>query len=199
MSINVASAQQLNLSRGDATVLVEAYAPNIVRVSLSLRREDALAGPGYGISAKVAPQGWATEATQTGDVMRSPRMVVTVAPQGGKHAPTGTQADIAKFFNGSTPGVGITIKTPDGTSLLEMNGWQMSVPNHKDGNADILVDRRPTDAPFFQVGATFVSPKDEHYYGLGQNQKGISTAADMWCAALTTTTHPQAKAYVFLL
>ncbi len=95
LSINVASAQQLNLSRGDATVLVEAYAPNIVRVSLSLRREDALAGPGYGISAKAAPQGWVTEATQTGDVMRSSRMVVTVAPQGGKHAPTGTQADIA--------------------------------------------------------------------------------------------------------
>ena len=26
--------------------------------------------------------------------------------------------------------------------------------------------------PFFQVGATFASPKDEHYYGLGQNQEG---------------------------
>ena len=26
---------------------------------------------------------------------------------------------------------------------------------------------------FFQVGATFVSPDDEHYYGLGQNQEGF--------------------------
>src|SRR5271170_3185645 len=124
LSTNSAVAQQLNLSRGGATVLVEAYAPNIVRVSLSLRREDALAGPGFGISAKAAAQGWVAENTQAGDVMRSSRMVVTVAPEGGKHVPTGTQADIAKFFNGSTPGVGITIKTPDGTSLLEMNGWQ---------------------------------------------------------------------------
>lgn len=167
-----AGAQQLSLSRGDATVLVEAYAPNIVRVSLSLRRDDALAGPGYGISAKVAGGGWVAEQGASGDVLRSSRMVVTVSPEGKKYVPTGTQADIAKFFNGSTPGVGISIKTPDDKSLLKMDGWQMSVPNHKDGNADILYDRRPTDAPFFQVGATFASPKDEHYYGLGQNQEG---------------------------
>jgi alpha-D-xyloside xylohydrolase len=171
-NLNAVEAQQLSLSRGGATVLVEPYAPNIVRVSLSLQREDALAGPGFGISAKAAVQGWVVENTASGDVMRSARMVVTVAPDGIKHEPTGTQADIAKFFNGSTPGVGISIATPDGTSLLKMNGWQMSVPNHKDGNADILYDRRPTDPPFFQVGATFVSPKDEHYYGLGQNQEG---------------------------
>ena len=55
---------------------------------------------------------------------------------------------------------------------MKMQGWQMSVPNHKDMNADILYDRRPWDAPFFQVGATFASPQDEHYYGLGQNQEG---------------------------
>ena len=166
------SAQQLSLSRGEATVLVEAYAPNIVRVSLGLRRDDALAAPGYGISAAPVPTGWVAETGSSGDVLRSSRMVVTVSPEGGKRAPTGTQADIAKFFNGSTPGVGLSIKTADGVSLLEMRGWQMSVPNHKDGNADILYDRRPTDPPFFQVGATFSSPPDEHYYGLGQNQEG---------------------------
>ncbi len=27
--------------------------------------------------------------------------------------------------------------------------------------------------PFYQVGATFASPDDEHYYGLGQNQEGF--------------------------
>jgi alpha-D-xyloside xylohydrolase len=45
-AFSAASAQQLNLSRGEATVLVEPYAPNIVRVSISLRRDDALAPPG---------------------------------------------------------------------------------------------------------------------------------------------------------
>jgi alpha-D-xyloside xylohydrolase len=166
------SAQQLSLSRHEATVLVEPYAQNVVRVSMSLRRDDALAGPGYGISAKVSAAGWTADTSARGDVLRSARMVVTVSPEGKPWVPTGTQADIAKFFNGSTPGVGLSIRTPEGASLVEMRGWQMSVPNHKDGNADILYDRRPTDPPFFQVGATFASPKDEHYYGLGQNQEG---------------------------
>jgi alpha-D-xyloside xylohydrolase len=165
-------AQQLSLSRDNATVLVEPYAPNIVRVSISLRREDALAAPGYGIIATPAPAGWTTGSDTSGDTLRSNRLLVTVSPQGPKWIPTGTSADIAKFFNGSTPGVGLSIKTPDNTDLVRMQGWQMSVPNHKDGNADMLYDRRPTDQPFFQVGASFASPPDEHYYGLGQNQEG---------------------------
>src|ERR1700730_3882020 len=168
----IACAQQLTLPRGDATVLIEPYAPNIVRVSLSLRRDDALAAPGYGISATSSPSGWTAEKDKSGDLLRSSRMVVTVSPEGGKWVPSGTQADIANFFNGSTPGVSLSIRTPEGSSLLQMHGWQMSVPNHKDGNADILYDRRATDSPFFQVGATFASPPDEHYYGLGQNQEG---------------------------
>ena len=172
LSAAAAKAQQLNLTRGEATVLVEPYAPNVVRVSLSLRRDDALAAPGYGITAKPQPAAWQVEKKESGDILHSSRMVVTVSPEGGKWVPTGTQADIAKFFNGSTPGVGLSIKTPQGATLVQMQGWQMSVPNHKDGNGNILYDRRPTDPPFFQVGATFASPPDEHYYGLGQNQEG---------------------------
>jgi alpha-D-xyloside xylohydrolase len=49
----------------------------------------------------------------------------------------------------------------------------MSVPNYKDGNAAVLNDKRPSDPPFFQVGANFVSPDDEHYYGLGQYHEGF--------------------------
>jgi alpha-D-xyloside xylohydrolase len=168
----VLAAQDLKLSRDEATVLVEPYAPNVVRVSLSLRKSDALAGPGYGITAKASGSGWAVQTGSAGDVLRSSRMVVTVSPQGPKWVPTGTSADIAKFFNGSTPGVGLNISTPEGKTLVQMQGWQMSVPNYKDGNHDILYDRRPTDPEFFQVGAGFASPKDEHYYGLGQNQEG---------------------------
>jgi alpha-D-xyloside xylohydrolase len=163
--------EKMELRRAEATVVVEPYAPNIVRVTLSLRKADAERGPGYGIVAHPASSGWARESGESGDVFKSSRMVVTVSPYRHR-TPTGTSADIAKFFNGSTPGVGISIKTLEGKQLLDMQGWQMSVPNHKDGNADILYDRRPTDAPFFQVGASFRSPKDEHYYGLGQNQEG---------------------------
>jgi alpha-D-xyloside xylohydrolase len=106
-------------------------------------------------------------------VLRSSTLTVTVSPQGTKWVPTGTSADIAKFFNGSTPGVGLNIKTADGNTLLQMRGWTMSVPNHKDGNAQVLYDRRPVDPPFFAVGATFAAADDEHDYGLGQNQEGF--------------------------
>ena len=48
----------------------------------------------------------------------------------------------------------------------------MTVPNHSEGDAAIVNDERPSDARFYRVGATFVSPEDEHYYGLGQHQEG---------------------------
>jgi alpha-D-xyloside xylohydrolase len=164
-------AQQMIVSRGAATVMVEPYAENIVRVSISLLKADATAAPGYGITAKPLAGGWIIASGAGGDVLRSSRISVTVAPQQNL-ALTGTEADIAKFFNGSTPPVNISIKTAQGAPLLEMNDWQMSVPNYKDGTSQSLNDRRPTDDPFYQVGATFVSPKDEHYYGLGQNHEG---------------------------
>ena len=165
-----AGAQQLTLERGKANVVVEAYAPNIVRVTMSLDKARAMAGPGYGIFAKPQAAGWTAETNEHGDVLRSSRMVVSVQGQGKPYA--GKLPDTAKFFSGSTPYVGLSIKTPDGETLLDMRGWEMSVPNHKDGNSGVLYERRAGDDPYFQVGATFTAPKDEHYYGLGQNQEG---------------------------
>jgi alpha-D-xyloside xylohydrolase len=83
-----------------------------------------------------------------------------------------TQIDISKFFSDSNPGVSISFRTPEGKTLLRMTNWRMSVPNHKDGNAAVLYDKRPSDSSFYQVAAAFASPDDEHYYGLGQNQEG---------------------------
>jgi alpha-D-xyloside xylohydrolase len=172
LSFGAAAAQNgMVLSRGEATVSVEPYAANVVRVTLSLRKQEALGKPGYGIIASPHRDGWTQQSGDSGDIFQSTRIVVTVQPE-RKWTPTGTQADIAKFFNGSTPGIGITFKTAEGKTLLEMHGWEMSVPNHKDGDAGVLYDRRPSDPDFFRVGATFGSPNDEHYYGLGQNQEG---------------------------
>ncbi len=167
------SPAPLVLSRSNATVMLEPYAPNILRVTLSLRRPDAIAAPGYGISAHPSAAGWTSSTSGTGDTFTSSRITATVSPEGKPWKPTGTQADIAKFFGGSTPGVGLDIRTSDGRPLLHLNGWQMSVPNYKDANHDILYDRRPQDHDFFQVGATFATPADEHFYGLGQNQEGF--------------------------
>jgi alpha-D-xyloside xylohydrolase len=165
-------AQPMTVSRGDVTVMVEPYADNVVRVSISILKDRATASPGYGISARPTASGWTSESS-AGDALRSSRLAVTVAPQGPKYEPSGTQADIAKFFGGSTPGVNISIKNADGSPLVQMRGWQMAVPNYKDGNAGILNDRRPTDDPFYEVGASFSTTKDEHFYGLGQNQEGF--------------------------
>jgi alpha-D-xyloside xylohydrolase len=169
--VSTAGAQQLTLERGKANVVVEAYAPNIVRVTMSLDKARAMMGPGYGVTAKPDAAGWTAETNEHGDVLKSSRMVVSVQAQGKAY--TGKLPDTAKFFNGYTPYVGLSIKTAEGETLLDMRGWEMSVPNYKDGNHTILNERRPGDDPYFQVGATFAAPKDEHYYGLGQNQLGF--------------------------
>ena len=102
-------AQPLVVSRGEVTVMVEPYAANVVRVSIGILKDNATGAPGYGISAQPLATGWTSESGAAGDVLRSARLTVTVAPQGPSRPPTGSQADIAKFFGGSTPGIGISI------------------------------------------------------------------------------------------
>jgi alpha-D-xyloside xylohydrolase len=209
-----AQPYQIVIPRGDSTIVLEPYAPNVIRVTLSLDKAQAVAKPGYGVIATPAPQGWQYEATPDSHIYRSLRMTVTLLGGTGRHGETGkppstnptnveqTQAGIAKYFNSSAPPADIKVTTPDGKTLVAMNGWSMSVPNHKDGNAYILNDERPSDLPFYQVGATFASPADEHYYGLGQNQEGyldhrghtiecwnnyVSTGGPTWCIPLLVT------------
>ena len=107
-----------------------------------------------------------------GDVLRSARMSVTVGPAGGRSTRRRGRRGTLRSSSAVGAAADISIKGADGRPLLQMKGWEMSVPNHKEGNADILNDRRPSDPPFYQVGATFVSPNDEHYYGMGQNHEG---------------------------
>ena len=164
----------LVLDRKGQTIILEPYAPNILRVTLSLQRDNALAKPGYGFVGTPNPEGWSKNQTDLNDIYQSSRIIATVErDHPPTHAKLSTELDIAKFFNGSTPGAHITFTTPEGKKLLEMTGWQQAVPNHKDGTADINNDRRLTDPEFFTVGATFVSPDDEHYYGLGDNHEGF--------------------------
>ena len=168
------SSQKLELDRKGETIVLEPYAPNIVRVTLSLQHDPAVAKPGYGFVAAPDGAGWSASQTEDADVYQSSGMTVTVdRPHQGNWKPLQTQVDIGKYFGGSTPGAHIVFKSADGGKLLEMTGWSQSVPNVKDGTAALANDRRPTDPPFFSVGAWFVSPDDEHYYGLGDNQEGF--------------------------
>ncbi|AEU37893.1 glycoside hydrolase family 31 protein [Granulicella mallensis] len=165
-----AQAVHIQTDRGTATVLVEPYAPNIVRVSLSLRKEDAVSAPGYGIVAQPLASGWSMASGEKGDVLKSSALTVTLAPQPKGPWP---QAETAKFFSGSTGHVGLSIAMADGKPLLSMDNWEMAVPSYKDGTHEIEHDRRSIDPPFFTVGASFAAADDEHDYGLGQNQQGF--------------------------
>ena len=166
--------QRLELDRKGETIVLEPYAPNILRVTLSLQHDSAVAKPGYGLVAAPDAAGWSASQTDEADIYKSSRIVAKVerSREGGAPPPQSI-IDIGKYFGGSTPGAHITFTTPDGKKLLEMNGWAQAVPNHKDGTADLANDRRPGDPEFFTVGASFVSPDDEHYYGLGDNQEGL--------------------------
>jgi alpha-D-xyloside xylohydrolase len=167
-------SRHLELDLRGETIVLEPYAPNILRVTLSLQPESALAASGYGVLAAPDPSGWSASRTAQADVYASSRMIVTVDRERTSDTqPMPTQADIAKYFNGSTPGAHITFRTPQSTKLLELTGWAQDVLNHKNGTAGLEHDRRPTDPQFYTVSATFASPADEHYYGLGQNQEGI--------------------------
>ena len=176
--------KQIVLERRDATVTLEPYAPNVVRITMSLKKDRALAPPGYGISAQPSESGWTYEHTDKVDTYRSDRMTVKMPAPHYDPKTTKYACDTCQYFFGSTPWIPLTVTGADGKPLVSLNGWSMTVPNHKDGNAEVLgdvqpsidhdrFDARPADAVYFQVGATFHSPDDEHYYGLGQNQEGF--------------------------
>src|SRR5271166_2949618 len=103
--------QRLELDRRGETIVLEPYAPNILRVTLSLQPESALGSPGYGVVAAPDAAGWSASRTTQADVYGSSRMVVTVdrEPPSGP-PPLQTMADIAKYFSGSTPGANITFR-----------------------------------------------------------------------------------------
>ncbi len=151
-----AAAQSLaTMDRNGSLVSVEAYGPNIVRVTLSLDRKEVEEGPGYGISAKPDASGWTHSGGASGDLFTSSALRVTVNAQPWPKPPSQMQ----RYFAPSLPPVSITIGTPDGREITRMNGWEMA-PQTVNGEKT------------FKVGASFADTADTHYYGLGQNQEG---------------------------
>src|SRR5271155_5002018 len=67
------------LDRGGGTMVLEPYAPNIIRVTLSLLKQPALAAPGYGLTAAPSADGWSHQQSEEGDTNRSNRLSVTGA------------------------------------------------------------------------------------------------------------------------
>ncbi|EQD76920.1 glycoside hydrolase family 31, partial [mine drainage metagenome] len=159
------------------TVLLEPYAPNVIRVSISTLKSYALAPPGYGIIAKPDVAGWRYARSASGETYSSPRLSVTILGPARHHSPHLLgQRRINQFFtdNGAPhyANVRLRFKLPDGHTVVTLKKWFMSRPSYGAGDMDILHDRRPSDPPFYRVGAVFSAQHGEHYYGLGENQQG---------------------------
>jgi hypothetical protein len=68
------------LDRDGRTIVLEPYAPNILRITLSKDNATATGAPGYGIVGTPSMTGWAHEKDSEGnDVFRSSRLVIQVS------------------------------------------------------------------------------------------------------------------------
>ncbi|MGH8201997.1 MAG: TIM-barrel domain-containing protein [Steroidobacteraceae bacterium] len=144
------------LSRNGAFVAVEPYAANIVRITIATDYATAAAAPGYGFTAGADSHGFEHTVNAQGDDFRSGALQLHVDPQPLPGAPTVGE----HYFAPSLPPVTLEIRNARGETVLAMTGWQMA-PHTVNGERT------------FQVGASFAAPRDEHFYGLGQNQEGI--------------------------
>ncbi len=180
---------QIVLSRQGRTVVLQPYAPNIIRITLSREKPAALAVPGYGFVGTPSMNGWTNEKDSSGyEVIRSNRMVIRVGPGNQPpHILALSQATKAAFArnagNSDSPrhGMGpfndlISIATVSGKPLLTMSRWNMVLNQPKDSSGS-ATNAQKTDLGY-RVSATFNSPAGEHYYGLGQYQQGFLDLRD---------------------
>ncbi len=174
----MAQSGAISLERSGRVISLEPYAPNIVRVTMSTDRAAATAAPGYGFIATPSADGWTHERDAEGyDVFRSARMVVRVAPEDlpKDKLPQPMPLDELNlqlrehYFGGGNHHAphndALLVTTPEGRMLLHMRTWAMAPESPQVAQMDV-------GAKGYRVAATFDSPTDEHYYGLGQQQKG---------------------------
>ncbi len=175
------------LDRDGRTIVLEPYAPNILRVTLSKDKTTAAGAAGYGLVGTPSMTGWTHERDADGDdVFRSDRLVVHVSAD---HLPESrlphrmpldnlNQSLRDHYFGGGSknPRIAdtISVATASGELLLNMRNWSM-VPNNSQAGATNAA--KLNDAGY-HVSATFDSPTDEHYYGLGQQQQGALDLRD---------------------
>jgi alpha-glucosidase/alpha-D-xyloside xylohydrolase len=175
---SIAQSGPLVLERQGRVISLEPYAANIVRVTMSIEKTAATGAPGYGFVAKPSAGGWTHERdAEGGDVFRSARMVVRVAPGDlpkdklSQPMPLDTlNTQLREVYFGGGDGHGphndaLQVTTAEGEMLLHMRTWTMAPERPEVAQQDV-------GAKGYSVAATFDSSSGEHYYGLGQQQKG---------------------------
>jgi alpha-D-xyloside xylohydrolase len=174
----LAQNASLALERNGRMISLEPYAANILRITMSVDKTAATSAPGYGFVAKPSAEGWTHERDANGnEVFRSSRMVVRVAPADlpSDKLPQPMPLDelnrqLREHYFGGGGGHGpyndaLLVTTSEGKMLLHMRSWTMAPES-----ADLA--QQDFGAKGYTVSAMFDSPADEHYYGLGQQQKG---------------------------
>ena len=166
------------MERDGRVISLEPYGANIIRMTMSVDKAAATGGPGYGFVATPRAEGWTRERDDAGnDVFRSSRMVLRLSP--GNLPPDKLpqpmpldelNRQLREGYFGGGGGQGphndaLLVTTSAGKTLLQMRNWAMA-PERAD------VAQQDIGAEGYSVAATFDSPADEHYYGLGQQQKG---------------------------
>ncbi|PVM87222.1 TIM-barrel domain-containing protein [Caulobacter radicis] len=151
------AAPQTTVDRNGAYVSVETYAPNVIRVTISQDKDLAKGAPGYGVNGVATDKGWRHDQKAGADIFTSAELSLEVVAQPWPGAPSLQE----RYFAPALPPVSIKVRKPDGTSLVDMTGWEM---------APHVVSGEKT----FRAGASFSTTADEHFYGLGQNQESES-------------------------
>jgi alpha-glucosidase/alpha-D-xyloside xylohydrolase len=174
------------LDRDGRTIVLEPYAPNILRITFSKVKTAATGAPGYGFVGTPSMAGWTHEPDPAGgDVFRSRRMVVHLGAdhlaesQLPAHMPLD---DLNQALRDHYFGKGggnrrsedeVTVTTAAGKALLTMRNWAI-LPHRPDGAGG----EPGENANDTRVSALFDSPAGEHYYGLGQQQQGALDLRD---------------------
>ncbi|MFT4250892.1 MAG: glycoside hydrolase family 31 protein [Caulobacter sp.] len=148
------AAPATTVDRNGSYVSIETYAPNVIRVTISQDKDLAKAAPGYGVNGTPSDKGWRHDQKAGADIFTSSELSLEVVAQPWPGAPSLQE----RYFAPSLPPVSIKVRKADGTSLVDMNGWEMS-PHVVNGEKT------------YRAGATFSTTADEHFYGLGQNQE----------------------------
>ena len=177
-----AQSGPLVLERSGRTISLEPYAPNILRVTMSIDKAAATALRDMELCNAVL--GWMDARARRGGLRCVPFRADGGAYCAGKSArgqaaqPMPLDAlnlELRQLYFGAAEGRpndggqgphndALQVTTADGKMLLHMRTWTMAPKPGSGGNG-----RRREGLP---VASTFDSPADEHYYGLGQQQKG---------------------------